>query len=604
MCGVVAILSKENINSNHTNLAKKLITLLKHRGPDANEVWFDSDKGVLLGHTRLSIIDLSNRASQPMERNGIIISFNGELYNYREIRKILEKKGHVFYSKSDTEVMLAAWCEWNEDCFSKFDGMFAVAIWDKDRLVLGSDHFGEKTLYYTKTSFGWAVCSELAALRSVFNLDVQLGSEEISSFMSLGYISAPKTAFKNTYRLLPAEIVSLYKDKPLHKKIYWKIPEFSIGSGRVQPLSEQQLDDVTDKLLVGLRRRMISDVPICLFLSAGVDSALVATLAKRELHRDIDCVTVTFDNKNTYDEASQAKEISDFLGLKLRNVIIKPDDNKSLVNSIINHYGQPFESLTSLAISRMTGAVSDIYKVGLTGFGGDEVFAGYGKHDFTYNYRVPLNLSDYSTSVLRKLNKLFNYRSTGISALMGLKRYQKYIALKNYPLYPLLENMEGFDKWVEKFYSSNNRVELEVYVNEIANAMPNSRCISVDLGSMQSSMELRTPFLNKELVELLATYDYRSLTAFGQKNILRKLLKRYMPDHLVDRPKHGFIFPNNWLIDQEKNNNISSILPKEFNNLKEIYGGGRNVDRIIARSFILTGFLKNTGVVQGVSNVI
>ena len=197
MCGVIAILSRENITSYHTSSANKLITLLKHRGPDSNEIWSDN-KGILLGHTRLAIIDLSNNASQPMKKNNVVISFNGELYNYREIRKILEKKGHVFYSKSDTEVMLAAWCEWNEDCFSKFDGMFAVAIWDKDRLVLGSDHFGEKTLYYTKTSFGWAVCSELAALRSVFNLDVQLGSEEISSFMSLGYISAPKTAFKNT----------------------------------------------------------------------------------------------------------------------------------------------------------------------------------------------------------------------------------------------------------------------------------------------------------------------------------------------------------------------------------------------------------------------
>ena len=161
MCGVVAILSREGINNYHINIAKKTIELLRHRGPDDQNIWLDNSNGIIIGHTRLSIIDLSDNASQPMKKNNVVISFNGELYNYKEIRKILEYKGHVFHSESDTEVVLESWIEWGDECFSKFDGMFAVAIWDHERLIIGSDPLGEKTLYYTKTLFGWIVCSEL-----------------------------------------------------------------------------------------------------------------------------------------------------------------------------------------------------------------------------------------------------------------------------------------------------------------------------------------------------------------------------------------------------------------------------------------------------------
>ena len=593
MCGVVAILSREGINNYHINIAKKTIELLRHRGPDDQNIWLDNSNGIIIGHTRLSIIDLSDNASQPMKKNNVVISFNGELYNYKEIRKILEYKGHVFHSESDTEVVLESWIEWGDECFSKFDGMFAVAIWDHERLIIGSDPLGEKTLYYTKTLFGWIVCSELSVLKKVFELNIQLDSEQISSFMSLGYISAPKTAFKNTYRLMPAEIVSLYKDKPLRKKKYWNIPEFTVHQGRSLPLSEQQLDDVADKILISLKRRMISDAPMCLFLSAGVDSSLVAAMIKKELHHDIDCVTVTFKDKKTNNEAIQAKEFSDFLGLKLHNVVIDPGDNKSLTNSVINHFGQPFESMTSLAISTMTNSVSDKYKVGLTGFGGDEVFAGYGKHNFVNKYKFWLNMRDNYTSILRGVDKLYNYRFNANSSLFGLKRHQKYIALKNYPLFPLLQSIDGFDEWVANNYSSTNNIELEVYMEEIKNVLPNSRRISVDLGSMKSSMELRTPFLNKDLVELLSTYNYRSLTSFGQKSILRHLLKRYVPDNLVDRPKQGFSFPNSWLIEQERyNNTINNTLPVNFRALLKKYDCGRNCMKMNTKFLILSEFLK------------
>jgi asparagine synthase (glutamine-hydrolysing) len=594
MCGIVAILSQEGISNYHSSVAKQIITLLRHRGPDGNKIWLDNNRGVLLGHTRLAIIDLSNNATQPMIKNGVVISFNGELYNYKEIRSILESKGHVFYSRSDTEVFLAAWCEWSEDCFSKFDGMFAVAIWDNDRLILGSDPFGEKTLYYTKTSFGWVVCSELSVLREVLNLEIKLDSDQVSSFMSLGYIPAPKTAFKNTYKILPAEIVSLYKDRPLHRRIYWSVPEFKISQGKVPSLSEQHLDDITDKLISSLRRRMLSDVPLCLFLSSGIDSSLVAALVKKELHKDIDCVTVTFNDKNTKNEAIQAKELSDFLGLELLNVTINSNDNKSLVDSIIDRYGQPFTSLTSMAISAMTGAVSGTYKVGLTGFGADEVFSGYGKHDFVYRHRALLNLPDRYTSMLKIFKKISNRHFNIINSLFGLRRYQKYIALKNYPLFPLLRELDGFDQWLKKSYSSTKSIELELYIEELANALPNSRCISVDLGSMSSSVELRTPFLSKDLVELLSAYDYRALTAFGQKNTLRRLLKRYVPDHLVDRPKQGFVFPKNWLIEQEKDRKtLNNILPMNYNSILNRYGDVSNSNKIFTRSLILSEFLKN-----------
>jgi asparagine synthase (glutamine-hydrolysing) len=594
MCGVVAILSSEVINQQQINSGEQLVSLLKHRGPDGHDIWMDKKNGILLGHSRLAIIDLSNNAAQPMTRNGVVISFNGELYNYKEIRKILESKGHVFYSSSDTEVMLLAWIEWKEDCFVKFDGMFAVAIWDKDKLTLATDPFGEKTLYYSKTSFGWAVCSELRALKDVFNFDIELGSEEVLSFMSLGFIAAPKTAYKDTYRMLPAEIVSLNKDQTKNIRKYWKIPKFRINGGISKELSEQQLDDIADTLLTSLKRRMVSDVPLCLFLSSGVDSSLVAAMIKHELKQDIDCITVTFQDGNTNNEAIHAKELSDFLGLNFNNVIINSRDDKNLLNSLMDHFGQPFESLTSLAIASMTNSVTDNYKVGLTGFGADEVFAGYGKHDFAYKYRLPIELSNYSTSLLKKFSQVSNSHFSFIDSLLAMQRYKKYLALKTYPLLPVLEEINGFDLWAKKRYSGIDSLELEVYMEEIINILPNSRCISIDLGSMRSSMELRTPFLNKKLVEMLSKYDYRSLTAFGQKHILRKLLKRYVPSKFVDRPKQGFSFPNQWLINQEKSKNIPNrILPRNFNNLLSNYKTSRNIDKITSRALILEGFARN-----------
>lgn len=589
MCGVFAIFSKESINAQHTGIARELTKLLKHRGPDSDGIWSDKKNGILLGHTRLAIIDLSEDASQPMERYGINISFNGELYNYKEIKAILEKRGYIFYSKSDTEVVLAAWHEWEDECFDKFDGMFVVAIWDKVKLVLASDHFGEKTLYYSKTKFGWLVCSELSAIKNVVDLDIDMGNEEISSFMSLGFIAGPKTAYKNTYRLMSSEIVHLYRDQTLHKRKYWTMPDFEEINGRVLPISENQLDDITDKLLTSLRRRMMSDVPMCLYLSSGVDSSLIAALLKKEMNHDISCVTVTFDGDNFHDESDKSKRIADYLDLDMHNVIISASEDLFLSKTLIDHYGQPFESSTSFAISRMTGDVSNKYKVGLTGIGGDEIFAGYGKHDFSYRYSKLLNLPDYIVWMFRKFNILDN----NFISLLGTKRYQKYIALKNYPMLSTLSDIDGFIDWMQKKYPTIRSFDREIYNEELMEVLPNSRCISVDLGSMSSGVELRTPYLNKELLDLLATYDYRSLISFGQKRVLRDILKRYLPNSLVDTPKYGFTVPNKWLVEKYRGNSVTSALPSSIRNLNSQSGGDRNADRIIMRSMILSQFLNS-----------
>jgi asparagine synthase (glutamine-hydrolysing) len=425
-------------------------------------------------------------------------------------------------------------------------------------------------------------------LKKVVDLDMNMGSEEISSFMSLGFIAGPKTAYKNTYRLLPAEVVRLYRNQTLHKNKYWTAPSFKENSGRAAPMTENQLDDITDKLIVSLKRRTVSDVPMCLYLSSGVDSSLVAALLKKELHYDINCVTATFDDDNSHDEAIKAKKIANHLDLDICNVIISASKNSLLSKSVIDHYGQPFESLTSLAIARMTSDTSNEYKVGLTGMGGDEIFAGYGKHDFSYRYSQLLNLPGSIVWALKKFNIVLD---NNFISLICTKRYQKYIALKNYPMFSVLSDIKGFMDWVECTYPAIQSFEKEIYNEELSNVMSDSRCISVDLGSMSSSVELRTPYLNKDLLELLSTYDYRSLVAFGQKRVLRDILKRYLPNPLVDTPKHGFTVPSKWLIEKYKGNAVTDRLPSSIRNLAGRAGYNRNIDRIIMRSMILTQFL-------------
>ena len=591
MCGIFAILSNSNLSANDKLLGEQGTIKLAHRGPDHSQIW-TNDKNLFIGHTRLSILDLTVKADQPMTRYGHTIAFNGEIYNYLEIRNQLIKLGYEFNSSGDTEVFLYAWIEWGQKVFDKIDGMFSVLLWDGEKILLASDPFGEKTLYYSVQGEKVFISSELSVLVDLLNLTPSSDQLLSIKFLIKGYIPAPETMYNNTFKMKSAELVVIKNGRILNKNTYWSIPK--IEEGQTRKISKRSAQKITDVLIESVESRLHADVPMCLFLSSGVDSSLIAAIIKLELNREIDTLTVSFDPSNKNSECNHANQIANYLGLNHSCLNVDPTSHKNISNEIIDLYGQPFDTLTALAIMDMSDAASKKYKVGLTGFGGDEVFMGYGKHYFAYKYRHLLN----SNSQLKSLAGLISRRvfsnqgviNKWMLNLINVKGYEKYTAMKIFPLLSELKKLNGLDAVLKNEFSESENIEYLTYNEEIAKVLPDSRCVSLDLGSMRSSFEMRTPFLNRKLVETVNQYGLRPFVHSGQKQFLRSLLGNYLPNNLIDRPKKGFIFPQDWVINQYNEKNLLTFLPNSMSDLKVMASKGDNWKRMAVRIAILNKF--------------
>ena len=507
MCGVFCIASKSPISNNLLNKANSISGFLKHRGPDGDGIWCDKNAGVVLGHTRLSVLDLTDSAKQPMLRCGITLSYNGEIYNYKEIRSKLELRGYIFTSTGDTEVVLYAWKEWGYSSFDMFDGMFSIIIFDGDTITCATDRFGEKTLYYKIENNQIYISSELSSLVNVLNLTPKNNQRLDTLFMLNGYIPSPETYYKGTYRMGPAEVINIKKSTIISRKTYWKLPELDSGRLSIPKLSTKDVSLLRRALIESIESRLHSDAPMCLFLSAGIDSSLIASILKLELNYDIDCITAFFGTDRAFNESSQAADVASYLKLNHQCVNINVSSHSDISNKIIKHYGQPFDTVTTFAMSDMTRAVKGKYKVGLTGFGGDEVFFGYGKHAYVYKYRMLMNSPNVVRSAIGNIVNLVSFnKNTGINSwiknLINVKDNERYLAMKLYPAINTLRELPHYNEAVNSQYNDINNIVEYTYINELTNVMPNSRCISADLGSMKSGFEFRTPFLNKNIINV------------------------------------------------------------------------------------------------------
>ncbi|MBT5666020.1 MAG: asparagine synthetase B, partial [Rhodospirillaceae bacterium] len=319
MCGIFGLLFNRPLTAADIALGRAGTAALAHRGPDGDGEWMDADKGVFFGHRRLSIIDLGDGGSQPMHRDNSVLTYNGELYNYRALRTALAQEGVRCSSQSDTEVLLRALTQWGEGAFDRFDGMFALALWDGRHATLAVDPFGEKPLYYAATPDGVYFSSEIAPLANLLALKPHFDDEAWATYLSLGYIPAPKTAYPDIRRLEPASVMRVEGGALGLATRYWSPPwrnlDGSPPTGPVRPIPDSGVDALRDALLESLEGRLIADVPIALFLSAGVDSALVAALCRQGLGRTLNCLTVAFPDGDIVDECDAAAAIAAHLGL-------------------------------------------------------------------------------------------------------------------------------------------------------------------------------------------------------------------------------------------------------------------------------------------------
>jgi len=598
MCGIFCIYSKLPIDQGLLNKSKSFKRHLKHRGPDDDGIWIDYSSNVILGHTRLTILDLTDSASQPMSKAGITLSYNGEIYNYKEIRNILKSRGYVFTSSGDTEVVLYAWMEWKNKSFDMFDGMFSIIIYDGGLITCATDCFGEKTLYYTISNDCIYISSELSSLVKTLDLEVRNDDVLDTLFILNGYIPSPETYYKNTYRMGTAEILEIRDSKVVNKTKYWELPELESCKSLRPKLSSRDVSLLRRSIIESLESRLHSDTPMCLFLSAGVDSSLIAAILKFELNYDIDCVTASFGSSEIFDESKQAADVAGYLGMNHYTANIKTSSYDRISTEIVDHYGQPFDTLTTFAMSDMTRTVRDKYKVGLTGFGGDEIFFGYGKHAYAYRYRILTNSPYAVRSTLGSAIDLINFKkntrlNNWTKMMINVKDSERYLAMKLYPTINTLRGLPCYNDIVNSMHHNINDIVKYTYTKELTSVMPNSRCISSDLGSMNSGFEFRTPFLSRKIINATHSMDYRSFMSQGQKTILKKILSKYLPDDLINRPKRGFIFPQKNVIKQFSDNNHSKNLDPSIASLRggEIKGG--NWTKLAVRAEIINSFKKN-----------
>tara|TARA_A100001037_G_scaffold242343_1_gene222739 strand:- start:326 stop:2194 length:1869 start_codon:yes stop_codon:yes gene_type:complete len=555
MCGVFALYLNRPLTDADIALGRAGVTALKHRGPDSVGEWYDVERGVFLGHRRLTIIDLSDASNQPMVHGGLVISYNGEIYNYRDLRSTLKERGTRFETSGDTEVLLKAWQEMGSGSLDAIDGMFAFTIWDGMGGWLAVDPFGEKQLYYAEIPDGIIVSSEIGVLADLIDAKPDLSDERLVAFMALGYIPAPHTAFSNIKRLVPAEFLKVVEGRIASSGKYWSAPVGEPGRGTVQPLSERDLDRLQEVLVDTVDSRLVSDVPLCIFLSSGIDSALVASMAKRDLNRDLQCLTVSFPQGRTHDEAAGAAKIAAELQLP-HETIVSEDDPGAIDAAYMNQlFGQPNDNLTVASVYQMaTAARTRGFRVALSGVGGDEVFFGYNKHFYCYSKRHWFGLPESLRLGLRPLAIALQQLHPRIGIfrdIFAVRNCERFLAVKNMPTFPALKTIPGLSQWARNTFTGNGaQLEYEVPRFDLRDTLANHHLPCVDVGSMRASLELRTPYLSRRLQEVVATSDPRAFLAFGQKSVLRRLLSRYLPSSLIDRPKMGFVFPFDRFLNQ------------------------------------------------------
>ena len=537
MCGISGCYLQRTLNDNDIKIMRRIRDSLHHRGPDGAGEYIDSEQGIYMGHRRLSIIDLDKRSAQPMKSERQIISFNGEIYNYVELREQMVAE-YKFKTKSDTEVLIHAWDKWGNSALLKLDGMYAFALHDKAGLNLITDFFGEKPLYILETMDGFYYASEPSPLIKAFKLKWAPSAQALSQFIHLGYVEPPETGYEGLKALPPATHLVISKKHEVRTHRYWKPKKPTIEKGSIKPVTDSDIDQVHDLLCKSLEKRLRSDVSVGLFLSGGVDSALVGALAKNDLNIDLNSYTVSF--LDGVDESPYATEIAKYLGI--RHQIIETDKDKSwrdAPKSLKSIYGLPNDNMTALAVQSMCAAANNHLTVALSGLGGDELFYGYNKYETllrnAWIYNFPANFAPL-------INVLPISKARTVAALISGDAMRRFLRIKNGTAQEAIENMniEALDNMLE---SSISGLAHQVRFFDLISTMPQSSIPAIDRGSMRESIEVRTPFLNRDLCDFVMTLDQRALIHKEKKHVLRRLLERYMPLDLLTPTKQGFVYP-------------------------------------------------------------
>jgi asparagine synthase (glutamine-hydrolysing) len=578
MCGIIGAL-----NLGDKKLLHQMCDNLIHRGPDEEGI-FD-EKNIGLGIRRLSIIDV-NGGKQPIsnETQDIWTVFNGEIYNYKKIQQELINRGHKFETNSDTETIVHAYEEYGLNFVKKLRGMFSIAIWDyrQKKIILIRDRIGIKPLYYWIKDNKLLFASELKALVECDQIKLVINKNAINDYLSFLYVPPPRTIFENIYKLLPGEMLIFNQDGKYETQTYWDI-KFS----NEHKTEEEYTKKLRELLEESIDLRMVSDVPVGVLLSSGLDSSVVATLAAKKSPYEINTYTVGFEDEkdNQYNELIESKEFSEKLGTNHHEIIVNSQDSLKHLDEVVWQLDEPFSNPTTTLNYIISEFASRSSKVVLSGVGGDEMFGGYPKYKAL---KIFNNFSKIPNFIVKDLNTLVQKLpdSSGEN-IVKAKRFfgawkkeqiEQYISFVTYFSKEEKEKIIGKknNSYEEEIKEMFTKIEKQgtkdffkkMFYVESKSYLPNNILEYTDKTSMAASLETREPLLDHKIVEFAANIPFDlKIKNDSTKYILKQAVKDIIPKEVLHRKKRGFTPPLiNWL-----NNDIKELESKYIskNKIKE-----------------------------------
>lgn len=551
MCGICGYV---NLSKNRQDMSvlQKMVQTLNHRGPDSQGYYEDNKSQVYLGHARLSVIDITDNGRQPMSLGNLTIVFNGEIYNYKEIKEELYAVGHSFMTNSDTEVILHSYQEWGVTCITHFIGMFAFCIYNSENqtLTLFRDRAGVKPLYFYFDKNAFIFGSELKVFHCNPLFHKELDFDVLGLYMRYGYIPAPHCVFKNAYKLAQGSYLVFDIQKSsynIHR--YWDLKPFYLKP-KLQIPYEEAMEEAEQIMISAFNYRMISDVPVGVFLSAGFDSTCVAALLQKRMTDKLRTFTIGFENGNN--EAPMAKKIAHYLGTDHSEHYCSQADALDIVKDLPYYYDEPFADSSAIPTTLVSKIARQQVKVALSADGGDEIFAGYQRYDYYFSWKRKVH--DYTKAFKDSLNYI-----------LRLHHDKKKTTCYD----------EIFTKSVNKILTiyddrNDNMTELSrLLYSDYVQYLPDDILVKVDRASMSNSLEGRNPLLDHRIVEFAAQLPDEFKYSKGvKKRILKDIVYKYVPKELLDKPKTGFSVPLScWLNENLKdmvNYYLSDEKVKEF----------------------------------------
>ncbi len=577
MCGISGFIkfTKDLSRSHLSNFSEKMCLALEKRGPDASGCWIDENQGVSLSHRRLSIIDLSQNANQPMvsQNDRFILSYNGEIYNFKFLKKRFKNFLPELKTLSDTEVLLELVSSIGlSETLKNINGIFCFGIWDvkEKKMSVVRDRVGIKPVFIYWDEKNFAFASEIKALKTLPWLNFEISKQSLASYVRLNYIPSPYSIYNNVIKLEPGSIYEIDRKKKIKIKKYWNLENTNFKK-------LNQSSDTFSVLNSAVRSQMVSDVPLGVFLSGGVDSSLITALAQENSKKKINSFTIGFQESN-FDEAPYARKISKILQTNHNEVYFNFSDLKKLINNLPTFYDEPFADSSQLPTMLLCKITKKKVTVALSGDGGDELFGGYYRYFLAEKYQkyifnqpkilkfllkkvintLPVNIWNKMGLILPKnfggnqigdkLVKLSNLLMDDQDLLFQQRIISNINDLSHCLIKPKEHKTKYFD---DKYKTLFDDTVTRMQALDFMTYLPDDILTKVDRASMNNSLEVRVPFLDNEVISHAWNLEKKFKISKGNgKLALKKILKKFLPNHLINRPKMGFGIPLDTLLKE------------------------------------------------------